>query len=127
LERRSQKRAALLRGVRLRHLDAPRRLCFGIEGYWAIYRPLRRKANKVKTPTQANKGLEWSHPPYDTTETAVRQSREYDWLQLGNTGAATLDFGHMGEHVKMTAVPTEKERENSLRIMELYDDPGGGY
>jgi hypothetical protein len=33
---------------------------------------------------------------------------------------------HMGKHVKMTAVPNEKEREESLRIMELYDDPGGG-
>lgn len=34
---------------------------------------------------------------------------------------------HMGKRVKMTAVPTEKERENSLRIMELYEDPGGGF
>jgi hypothetical protein len=36
---------------------------------------------------------------------------------------------HMGKHVKMTAVPvkpTEKQREESLRIMELYDDVGGG-
>jgi hypothetical protein len=31
--------------------------------------------------------------------------------------------------VKMTAapmMPTEKQREERLRIMELYDDPGGG-
>jgi len=44
---------------------------------------------------------------------------------------------HMGKHVKMTATaasspsataaPTEKQREQSLRIMELYDDPGGGF
>ncbi|HVJ04632.1 MAG TPA: hypothetical protein VM578_03050 [Candidatus Saccharimonadales bacterium] len=37
---------------------------------------------------------------------------------------------HMGKHVKMTAAPmppTEKQREESLRIMELYDDPGGGF
>ncbi len=44
---------------------------------------------------------------------------------------------HMGKHVKMTAMssssptatasPTEKQREQTLRIMELYDDPGGGF
>jgi hypothetical protein len=44
---------------------------------------------------------------------------------------------HMGKHVKMTAMqvdqpaaaatPTEKQREQTLRIMELYEDPGGGY
>jgi hypothetical protein len=44
---------------------------------------------------------------------------------------------HMGKHVKMTATaasapsatasPTEKQREQSLRIMELYEDPGGGF
>ncbi len=36
---------------------------------------------------------------------------------------------HMGKHVKMTAAPmapTEKEREEKLRVMQLYDDPGGG-
>jgi hypothetical protein len=33
---------------------------------------------------------------------------------------------HMGKHVKMTAVPSEKEREDSLRIMELHETPGGG-
>jgi hypothetical protein len=44
---------------------------------------------------------------------------------------------HMGKHVKMTArredqpgaaaAPTEKQREESIRIMELHDDPGGGF
>jgi len=45
---------------------------------------------------------------------------------------------HIGKHVKATAmssdtntpssmaVPTEKQREQELRIMELHDDPGGG-
>lgn len=28
---------------------------------------------------------------------------------------------HMGKHVKMMAVPTEKEREESIRIMQLYE------
>jgi hypothetical protein len=37
---------------------------------------------------------------------------------------------HMGKHVKMMAMPmtpTEKEREETLRVMELHDDPGGGF
>jgi len=43
---------------------------------------------------------------------------------------------HMGKHVKLTAVqaeqpsaaaaPTEKQREESLRVMEIHNDPGGG-
>jgi hypothetical protein len=43
---------------------------------------------------------------------------------------------HMGKHVKMTAVrndqpsaaasPTEKQREESLRVMEIHNDSGGG-
>ena len=43
---------------------------------------------------------------------------------------------HMGKHVKLTAMPsnqpaaaatpTEKQREESLRIMEIHNDPGGG-
>ncbi len=43
---------------------------------------------------------------------------------------------HVGKHVKATAIaseapssmaePTEKQREETLRIMELHDDPGGG-
>jgi hypothetical protein len=42
----------------------------------------------------------------------------------------------MGKHVKLTAVqaeqpsaaaaPTEKQREESLRVMEIHNDPGGG-
>lgn len=45
-------------------------------------------------------------------------------------------MSHMGKHVKATAMqsempsatatPSEKQREESLRIMELHDDPGGG-
>jgi hypothetical protein len=37
---------------------------------------------------------------------------------------------HMGKHVTMTAMPiapTEKQREETLRIMELHDQPGGGF
>lgn len=45
---------------------------------------------------------------------------------------------HIGKHVRATAMPadtdmpsataapTEKERERTLRIMELHDEPGGG-
>jgi hypothetical protein len=43
---------------------------------------------------------------------------------------------HMGKHVKLTAMPsdqpaaaatpTEKQREQTLRIMEIHNDPGGG-
>jgi hypothetical protein len=43
---------------------------------------------------------------------------------------------HMGKHVKMKAMaseqpaaaatPTEKQREQTLRIMEIHNDPGGG-
>jgi hypothetical protein len=29
---------------------------------------------------------------------------------------------HMGKHVKCTAVPTEEEREDSIRITELYEE-----
>lgn len=35
-------------------------------------------------------------------------------------------MSHMGKHVKMTAVPSEKDRENTLRIMQLSEDRGGG-
>jgi len=35
-------------------------------------------------------------------------------------------MSHMGKRVKVTAVPSEKNREDTLRIMELYDNPGGG-
>jgi hypothetical protein len=34
---------------------------------------------------------------------------------------------HMGKHVKLTATPTEKEREDTLRVMELHEDTGGGF
>jgi len=32
---------------------------------------------------------------------------------------------HMGKHVKMMVTPTESERENTLRIMQLTEDSGG--
>ena len=32
---------------------------------------------------------------------------------------AKMAMAHMGKHVKIMAVPTEKEREKSLRIMRL--------
>jgi hypothetical protein len=34
---------------------------------------------------------------------------------------------HLGKHVTMTATPTEKQREDTLRIMELHEDSGGGF
>ena len=46
--------------------------------------------------------------------------------QVNNIANQDICKSHMGKHVKMTAVPTEKEREDTVRIMELYDDPGGG-
>ncbi len=33
---------------------------------------------------------------------------------------------HMGKHVKMTAVPTEGQRERELRIEDIENDSGAG-
>lgn len=65
--------------------------------------------------------------------TAVLVSDKGNVMQIANQDICQ---SHMGKHVTLTAapaeepaaaaIPTEKQREQKLRIMELHDDPGGG-
>jgi hypothetical protein len=61
----------------------------------------------------------------DKSGAAVLVDDQGQVQQIANQDMCT---SHMGKHVKMTAVPaipSEKERENTLRIMQLTEDSGG--
>jgi hypothetical protein len=65
----------------------------------------------------------------DKSGAAVLVDDQGNVRQVANQNMCT---SHMGKHVKMTAVPmemavpTESEREQTLRIMTLTEDAGGG-
>src|SRR5208282_304800 len=54
----------------------------------------------------------------DTSGSVVLVGDKGHVMQISNPKMA---MPHMGKHVTMTAVPTEKEREETIRIMELYE------
>jgi hypothetical protein len=55
----------------------------------------------------------------DTSGDAVLVGDKGHVMKIENQQMA---MPHMGQHVKMMAVPTEKQREESIRIMEFYNE-----